>query len=82
VIALANRSIVFGTARDERRVELPDSFVGDEFRQFRVVCQNEIALAYLDGILIAELPGVLNISSASIFGHSGISIEMLRLTEI
>jgi hypothetical protein len=78
----ANRSIVFWAGGDERRVELPDSFVGDEFRQFRVVCKNERALAYLDGIFIGDMPSVLAISSASIFGQSGISIEMIRLTEI
>jgi len=78
----ANRTIVFSSADKEREVDLPDSFVGDEFRQFRIVSQDRKASAHLDGILIGELPTTQKIFSASVFGHSGISIEMLRVTEI
>jgi GH43 family beta-xylosidase len=78
----ASRSISFSAADDERRVDLPDSFVGDEFRQLRIVFQDQRLLGYLDGILIGELPSQLNVASASIFGRAGISVEMLRLTEV
>ena len=81
-IDLANRSIEFSTAGESRKIDLPDSLVGDEFRQFRVVAQNKRVLGYFDGILIGELRSILNTLSVSVFGSPSISIEMLRLTEM
>jgi len=63
-------------------VDLPESFTGDEYRQFRIVKQSGSTSAYLDGICVAELPSVSNASRGEIYSSVPVKIEMLRLTEI
>jgi hypothetical protein len=61
-------------------IDLPDSFVGSEIRQFRLVSQGGRLSAHLDGIFLSDLPFAAEVSEAAIYGTSDISIEMVRLT--
>lgn len=63
-------------------IDLPDSFVGSEFRQFRLVCNAGRLSAHLDGILLSELPFDANVSKAAIYGSGDIAVEMVRLTRL
>jgi GH43 family beta-xylosidase len=63
-------------------IDLPDTFVGNEFRQFRLVRQAGQLSAYLDGIALGELPYDKNVVEAAILGTSSLTVEMVRLTAI
>ena len=63
-------------------IDLPDTFVGNEFRQFRLVRQAGRLSAYLDGIALGELPYDQDVVEAAIVGASSLTVEMVRLTAI
>jgi len=63
-------------------IDLPNAFVGNEFRQFRLVQQAGQLSAYLDGIALGVLPFDKNVVEAAIFGTRSLTMEMVRLTAI
>ena len=74
--------ITFAGCGNVRELDLPETFVGDEIRQFRLVRKNGRLSSYLDGIFLAELPFDRDVSEAAIFGTGPITVEMIRLTAI
>lgn len=63
-------------------IDLPNTFVGNEFRQFRLVRQAGQLSAYLDGIALGKLPYDKDVAEAAIVGASSLTVEMVRLTAI
>jgi len=63
-------------------IDLPDSFAGNEFRQFRLLSQSGRLFAYLDGILLSDLVFDAVVGEAAIYGTGKISVEMVRVTAV
>ena len=63
-------------------IDLPDSFAGNEFRQFRLLSRAGRLLAYLDGILLSDLVFDAMVSEAALYGTGKISVEMVRVTAV
>jgi hypothetical protein len=83
LIARPLRKMIEFTASSQTvSIDLPDSFVGDEFRQFRLVHQSGRLSAHLDGILLSDLGLITEVTEAVIFGTSEISVEMVRATSL
>jgi hypothetical protein len=74
--------INFGTDDQSISIDLPDAFVGNEFRQFRLVRQAGQLSAYLDGIALGEVPYDKKVVEAAIVGTKSLTVEMVRLTSI
>jgi hypothetical protein len=75
-------SVIFETKNDRAEIGLPESFVGSEYRQFRLVSQGGRLTAYLDGIILGKFSFDIDPGHAAVFGDKAISIEMMRLTGI
>jgi len=63
-------------------ISLPDSFVGTEYRQFKLVYTGENLAAYLDGILLGGHRTTAFFDQAAIFSDSSLAVEAIRLTSI
>jgi GH43 family beta-xylosidase len=77
-----NRVMALEVDGQPTNVNLPDSFVGTEFRQFRLVLRSGTMTAYLDGIELAQAPCRAEITDAAIISTSTTAIDMIRLTGI
>ena len=75
-------AIEFTASAHTVSIDLPDSYVGNEFRQFRLLSQAGRLTAYLDGILLSDLGFADKVTEALIFGRGEISVEMVRLTAV
>jgi hypothetical protein len=63
-------------------ISLPDSFVGTEYRQFKLVYTGGSLAAYLDGILLGVHRTTAVFDQAAIFSDSSLVVEAIRLTSI
>jgi len=64
------------------KVALPEAYSGNEFRQFRTVCQGGICYATLDGIEIARLAADDKAQRAAVFSTDSLLVDMVRATAI
>ena len=81
-IYIDEKHIVFFSAGDTAKVDMPEGFDGAEFRQFQVVFLNGRAIASLEGVELAELPAPSEISRVAIYAETQATVEMVRLTSI
>jgi hypothetical protein len=83
IIARANEAaITIDLAESSLSIDLPEAFVGNEYRQFKVVkIANEIS-TYLDGILLTTQTFSRKVARAAIIGTAETQIDMVRLTAI
>jgi hypothetical protein len=79
--AFGKHKVLFEMAGTKLETELHE-FDRREFKQFRVVCRDGKAIAYLDGTELGERECSAGLATAAIFADGGIAVEMIRLTDI
>jgi GH43 family beta-xylosidase len=82
IVSASSDTVTFAAGSRNTEIKLPESFSGNELRQFRIVKSSSDTTAYLDGIHLATLKSDEDITLAAIFGHQQINVEMLRLTSL
>jgi hypothetical protein len=75
------QNMLFEIAGKKLEIEPQDIDRGD-FRQFRILCRDGKATAYLDGVELGELEQTVVIAKAAIFADGEIAVDMVRLTDI
>jgi hypothetical protein len=79
---VTDEKMMFSLNSHAIEISLPDSFVGTEYRQFKLVYTGGSLAAYLDGILLGVHRTTAVFDQAAIFSDSSLVVEAIRLTSI
>ena len=75
-------TIIFNVNGENAKLGLPESFSGNEFRQFKIIARSGSVSAYLDGIHLATTSAPSRFTSGVLFSEEQLNVDMLRVTEL
>ena len=78
----SDAQLIFEVGDQRFPAALPKAFVGNEFRQFRIVCRAGACYATFDGIEIANLAARGTPAGAALFSTADLMVDMVRVTAI